>query len=399
MELAAPARRTTSASAVPEPDLKVGVGMATVGFYIAGLGAVLIVLAGDLGTTPEALAWVGSVFGVGLLAVALAGPALLRHGRYPVLAGGALALAAGSAVVALSFALPVIAVGAVLQALGAAALLLVSPTLLTGPSAATRLTRVNAAASTAGVLAPLALGALVAVGIAGRLAILAVVPPMLFLAWGSVLAHRAETDGRAEAGASADGAPGGGSGHGSGHGPSRATVARRWLTMVLAVAVEFCFAVWGVARLVDSGLDTGAAAALGAAFPIGMAIGRIAGPQVIARVPAVPAGAAATAVGTVLVVAGTGPAAVIAGLCVAGLGVATLYPVTLAHLMATPGLSPAHGASLGAVASGTAIIVAPAGLATLAGVVDLRLAFLVTIPLLAALVALDYRRPVAQRTA
>ena len=65
----------------------------------------------------------------------------------------------------------------------------------------------------------------------------------------------------------------------------------------------------------------------------------------------------------------------------------------LSRLMAVPGLPPSHGASLGALASATAIIVAPAALAALSGSIDLRLAFLVPIPLLLTLVLL-HGRPV-----
>jgi hypothetical protein len=79
------------------------------------------------------------------------------------------------------------------------------------------------------------------------------------------------------------------------------------------------------------------------------------------------------------------------GLAVAGLGVAPLYPVTLAALVATPGLSPARLSAVGALASGTAILVAPAGLAVLARALDLRTAYLITLPLLAVLFALSRR--------
>ena len=165
-----------------------------------------------------------------------------------------------------------------------------------------------------------------------------------------------------------------------------------WLRVVLAVAVEFCFVVWAVARLVATGLPTATAALLGSAFPIGMAVGRAIGPiHWRDWSPVVPAGALAAA-GTLLVSLFDVPAAVAVGLVVAGLGVALLYPVTLAALVAIPGLSPARLAAIGALASGTAILLAPAALAVLARVVDLRTAYLITLPILAALFILS-RRP------
>jgi MFS family permease len=96
-------------------------------------------------------------------------------------------------------------------------------------------------------------------------------------------------------------------------------------------------------------------------------------------------------IGTGLGSLGGDPWTVTAGLGVAGLGIAMLYPVTLARLVATPGLAERHSASLGAFASGTAILAAPALLATLSGVASLRIAFLLPIPLLALLVALPVR--------
>ena len=174
--------------------------------------------------------------------------------------------------------------------------------------------------------------------------------------------------------------------------PAAGTVARRWAAVVLAVSVEFCFTIWAVARLAAAGLAPGTAAALGTAFPIGMALGRLAGPALIGRIPVVPIGAAITAAGALVVVAAGGPAAITAGLVAAGAGVATLYPVALAGLVATPRLRATHAASLGALASGTAVLAAPATLARLADVVDLRLTFLITLPLLAALLLVRHRQ-------
>ena len=165
-----------------------------------------------------------------------------------------------------------------------------------------------------------------------------------------------------------------------------------WLRIVLSVAVEFCFVVWAVARLVAAGLPTATAALLGSAFPIGMAVGRVIGPiHWRGWSPVVPSGVFAV-VGTLLVSLFDVPAVVAIGLVVAGIGVAPLYPVTLAARR-DPGLSPARLAAIGAMVSGVAILVAPAALALLARAVgNLRTAYLITLPLLAALFALS-RRP------
>jgi hypothetical protein len=103
------------------------------------------------------------------------------------------------------------------------------------------------------------------------------------------------------------------------------------------------------------------------------------------------AGCLTAAAGTGLVYASQSPVTVTAGLAIAGLGTAVLYPVTLAQFVDTPGLAPRHSASLGALASGAAILAAPTLLAALDGVLNLRVAFLLPIPVLAALLVLTPR--------
>ena len=394
------------------PDVQLAIVLAAMGFYVASVGIVIVVLAEDLGLPVESLSWMGSIFGVALILGALVGPAILRRGPSQVLAVSTVTVALGFVLIALAPTLPVVAVGAALQSLGATGVVLVIPTLLTGPTADARLTRVNAVSSAVGVLAPLLIGVLIGFGINGRLALLATVPPLLLTAVVALRNGRAASAvsippaPRASASATPESAPSATSANPAtpapgDAGPARAvvvgrpgfgTMLRRWLPITLAVSAEFSFVVWSVARLVDAGLDTGRAATVGAAFPIGMALGRVVGPWVMRRVPAVPLGTSVAAVGTVLVVASSSWVVIAAGLVLAGLGVATLYPVTLVNLMRTPGLSQSMGSSLGALASGVAITVTPTGLALLAGVVDLRLAYLVVLPLLGA-TALLYGRP------
>jgi hypothetical protein len=256
--------------------------------------------------------------------------------------------------------------GGLLIGLGGALLVLLAPLLLSGPTAAARLTKVNAVGSATGILAPLAIGGLDSLGPTGRWAMLAAVPPFLVLI---VIAAPARSE------QSLDPTPGG-------EGSPWLSVFRGWSRVVLAVAVEFCFVVWSVARLVDAGLPVAVAALLGSAFPIGMAVGRSIGPiHFRGWSPLVPAGLLALT-GSLLVSLFGSPAIVVAGLLLAGLGVAPLYPLTIAELVATPGFRPVRLAALGALASATAIFAAPSILAALATVVDLSKAFLITVPVL-----------------
>jgi MFS family permease len=396
-------------------EVRIGIALSAMGFVLAGLGACVAILARDLDEPPARLALLSSGFAVGLLVVALIGPRLLRSWSIPtVLAFGSVICAIGAVMIAVAPVYAVVIAGGLCVGLGGALLVLVAPLLLNGPTAATRLSRVNAVASGVGILAPLTIGAVDAVGPSGRLAMLAAAPPLVLLALftrtragkpASLRADRlvslphshASEHAPAEPAPMAvliDSAPAVGLGR-----KWRGRVGRQvvvdvgigWLRVVLSVSVEFCFVVWAVARLVATGLPTATAALLGSAFPIGMAAGRAIGPiRWRGWSPVLPSGALA-ACGTLMVSLFDTPAIVALGLVVAGLGVAPLYPVTLASLVATPGLSSARLSAVGALASGTAILLAPAVLAVLARAVDLRTAYLVTLPLIAVLFLLSRR--------
>ncbi|HRA75922.1 MAG TPA: MFS transporter [Propionicimonas sp.] len=367
-------------------ELPVALGMANVGFYVASIGVVLVVLADELGKPAEELSWLGSAFGYGLVVMALAGPLLLRLGQRRVLVGTAVVLGAGSLLLAVVPGATAAYVGALLQGLGAAGIILVAPGLLQGPDAAVRLTRVNGVASLVAVSAPLLLGLAAMTGLGARLPLLLIAGSMVVL----VVVSRRIVEGPVAVATPSGAAPG----------SSWQLTLRRWLALVCSVSVEFAFVVWGVARLTATGLDPGWAAVVGASFQVGMALGRLAGPRLIARLPMVLVGAVLAGAGTLVVVLSSSWPLVGVGQFLAGFGIATLYPITLARLMATPGLRPELGASLGALASGTAIMLAPTALAGLALVMDLRLAFLVPLPVLAALLLLHReRRPVGVASA
>jgi MFS family permease len=397
-------------------EVRIGIALSAMGFVLAGLGACVAILARDLDEPTGRLALLSSGFAVGLLIVAVVGPPMLRRwAMSTVLALGSVLCAIGAVLIAVAPAYVVAIAGGLFVGLGGALLVLVAPLMLNGPTAASRLSRVNAVASGTGILAPLAIGTLDGLGPSGRLAMIAAAPPLILLA---VLTRRRTTppaDPTPQASASpADYAPRQpsdsvqeqevvavliDSAPAVGLGRKWRRVGRRvvmdvgvgWLRVVLAVSVEFCFVVWAVARLIATGLPTPTAALLGSAFPIGMAVGRAIGPiQVRSWSPIYPSSLLA-ACGTLLVSLFDVPAVVALGLVVAGLGVAPLYPVTLASLVATPGLSSARLAAVGALASGTAILIAPAILAVLARVLDLRTAYLITLPLLAVLFLLSRR--------
>jgi len=379
-------------------ELQIATALSAMGFLLTGLGACVAVLARDLHEPAARLALLPSAFAVGLLVIAAVGPRMLQFlSITAMLSIGSVVCALGGVLLALAPTYVVAIAGGLCIGLGGALLVLVAPLMLDGPTAAARLSRVNAVASATGILAPLAIGGLDSLGPTGRLALLAAVPPLLILA--AVTARQAQATAplperhvdRPSARLPAPHIERPASRSASVRSVA-AAVSLGWLRVVLAVGVEFCFVVWAVARLLATGLPLATAALLGSAFPIGMAVGRAIGPIHIGRwSPVVPGGLLAV-LGTLFVSLFDTPAAVTIGLVIAGAGVAPLYPVTLAALVATPGVNPTRLSAIGALASGTAILLAPGALAALARVADLRTAYLVTLPLIALLITLT-RRP------
>ncbi|MFI6515327.1 MFS transporter [Spirillospora sp. NPDC050679] len=390
-----------------------GVAQAGLGFTVNSLGACLVLLSADLGTPPEELAWLSSSFGLGLLVVGAVGRWALASGLQLVLLVSALATAVGTALLAVSPSAPPAAAGALLLGLGAAGFVLVTPALLSGPGAAASLSRANAAASVSALFGPLAIGAVAVAGYSGRLALLIAVPALLFLAadtrpfrFGAERA--ADVDSSATALVAADtgssaaalrtAAPPSSRTHtgpavvvpqAPDDPPSVRRAVGAWATIVLAVSVEFCFTIWSTVRLQGTGLSAGGAATAATAFLVGMAAGRLAAPRLIVRgTPVVPVGCLLAAAGTAVVALTNAPVPVTAGLVLAGLGVAPFYPVTLARFVQLPGLGSTSSAAYGALASGTAVLAAPAALAALGAALDLRVAYLVAVlPLIVVLAA------------
>ncbi|MEU6250297.1 MFS transporter [Glycomyces sp. NPDC047010] len=342
------------------------------GFLVSSFGPYLAGIAVELDRPRGELVWLTMMFGAGLVLAAAIGPAVLRTGAGLVMRVACGVITVGAVAMAVTPDLRIAGPGSVLVGVGCAAIALATPSLLRGPGAAKRIALAVGVSSAAGVLAPLAFGALETAGVAGRWALLAAVPVLL-----TGVVHRT-VRGVGEAAVE------------RGHVPV-GPASLGWLRIVLSVGCEFCFVVWGVARLVDTGVPLGTASALGASFGIGMAAGRLVGTRFVDRSWAVGAAVAVTMAGTVVVYLGQDPVTVTVGIAVASLGIAPLYPIMLGSLVNIPGLTSRHSASIGSLASGTAILAAPAALGWLDGQIGLREAFLLPIPLLLVLLLLTRR--------
>jgi hypothetical protein len=359
-------------------------GQASIGFLLSSLGPCLVLLSRDLAVPRGRLSWVSGGFGAGLLLVGLTGERLLRLGTWRMVRISAVAVALGGLLLALAFALPLAQAGALVLGIGAAGVVLVCPVILAGPGAAAQLTFATAVSSVAGIVSPLLLSAAEASLGHGRLALLLPVPALLWLATTrrpASLPAQAAAPARPRARLA---------------GRSRLAAARAWVTLMFAVSPEFFFVVWGAARMQDSGLGPAGAAAGAAAFPVGMALGRLLVPRLIGRLPVVAAGVALALAGALLCAAPVGPALATAALALAGLGISPLYPMLADQLMRTPGLDLGRGSALAALGSGVAVLGAPLALNALASAVTLRLGFLAAVPLLLLVLVLRRRERLAR---
>ena len=158
--------------------------------------------------------------------------------------------------------------------------------------------------------------------------------------------------------------------------------------VAVGVAVEFCPVYFGAELLTTDGLRTGQAATAMSGFYLGILGGRVGAAWLTRRagraVPLLYASLTVTIAGFLLFWLATQPALAITGLFVCGLGVANLYPLSLAlALAAAPGNEDAANARI-QVLGGMFVIVAPYLLGSLADDLGLRAAFTIEPVLIAA---------------
>jgi MFS family permease len=354
------------------------------GFYnylLSGLGPLMPSLREELRLPYTIASLHFSAFAVGMILAGLIGDRVVRrYGRKTVFWTGATGLVAGTAALTI-FHIPVLTVGSVLMmgAVGSLVLFLI-PAILAdrhGENRAVAIVEANILSAITGAMAGLliGLGEQTPAGWRRALLLSLVIPLFLALRFGRVALPAAHQTG------------------------ARRDVAARlppaywafWFTVVLAVGTEFSLIFWGADFLVAAGLSTSAAATTVSLFLWGIVAGRIAGRQVTQRMPTdrllLLALGVAGAGFFVYWLAPATPATVL-GLFVAGIGVANLFPLTVAlALGAAPGQSNEAGARL-TFASGTAILAAPLLLGALADAAGIRLAYgVVPIFILGALIA------------
>jgi fucose permease len=356
--------------------------LACLGYLLNGLGVVLPQLRDELGLSRAEVATYPSAFALGLLGVGVVGERVARAlGRRALpaalAAGGAGALLLASGVDRL-----LSAAGALLLGVGGAGLVQLVPAGLRaehGQLAAVAIGEANATASATSVLAPLLVAASLRAGTGWRAGYLVLPLAGVALLLASLRRPRGSAAADAGAGRRPDPSP-------------PAAFLGHWLDVLLVVSVEFCLVFWAADYLHSQrGFASDAAASGAALFLLGMAAGRAAALPLTRLLP-VPArllaAAAALAVAGFALLWAVDQALVsAAGLLLAGLGVAMLYPVALAEALAAWPADPDRAAARCALASGLAIGGAPLLLGALADAAGLRTAFLLTPLLLLAVLA------------
>ncbi len=159
-----------------------------------------------------------------------------------------------------------------------------------------------------------------------------------------------------------------------------------WAALVAAVSVEFCMIFWSADYLETTlGMPKAGAAQAVSLFLGGMVLGRLAGGLFGVRVGVnrfVTLSLLVAAAG--FVIYWTAPTALVGmlGLFVTGLGVASLYPLTLALAIGSAGPGTVQASAFASLASGVAIFSLPLVLGRLADAVGIHGAYIIVLLLL-----------------
>lgn len=323
VEVGQPPQIEAAAFVRDAPTVLAYAALASYTFWLYAFGPSLSLLRDELHFSYTLLGVYSALWAVGA-ALSGAGFALAarRLSRPALLWGSALTAVVGAGLYALGSGVPVTLLGAGLLGMAGTTLLTVLQAILSdrhGPRRDRALTEANVGAGACAVLAPLVLGGLAA-GPVGWRATFAI--PVVVLA-GLYLHFRRRPLPAASGGA-----------HGADVG--RLPLAS-WLFAALTaggIAVEFCLVYFGTEMLVDTGLSTAVAATALSSNFLGILVGRLAGAVVTRRpgrtVALLYASLAVTAVGFVLFWLTDQPVVAVVGLFVCGVGLANLYPLSVA---------------------------------------------------------------------
>lgn len=381
----------TTAVRPPRPTqlvLACYVAFAALGWFMNGFGSILPELEEDIGGWANVYPLLpGAVLTIwGLIVVRRRGGDAGPSNQAAAVIGGSIAMAVGLVVMGITRWLVISLIGALATSISAAYLVRLLPGVLaTLRSSDTEraMMRSNAYSSVAALVAPLAVGLSIALG-TGWLPGMAI--PIGVAAVAVAVTARPNL---------ADPPAARPDPHDDEVVPPLRVWWREFTVLAVSIMIEFCFVYFAATFLHDElDLSTAAAAAGAGAWGVGMAAGRFAlstWPPPRTVLPSV----ALIAVGFVLLWGIPVAAVAIAGIAIAGLGTSPLYPSRLTALLDRFPASPHEGSARGSLASGMALMAAPALMAGLRAVADVRVAYLAVPALIVVLVGLTLGRRTA----
>jgi fucose permease len=345
------------------------------GYFLYAFNPTVALVRDENGWSRSVASLIGALFALGAIVGGLvAGRLVRRFGRGALMRLGSSFIVLGLLVYAAGGGLPVLLLGAFVASLGGTFVMVGGNAFLTdhhGTASPRAMTEAHGLATLAGLVGPLAIGGLVAVGLGWRAGLL--VSCVLLIGVELVRGRNLEVyDG-----------PHGHPDDQPGHAPRGPLPRRFWPALVVfscAVAVEFSLTLWGSDLLRDrAGLGEAAAAAALVTIVGGMAVGRLGGGPVVTRYGAervLRGTIVLTFAGFVIAWLSASPVPMLVGLAVTGVGLGLQSPLAIGRVLTTTDGQVDRGSGLTSVAAGLASGIAPFVLASVADALSVRTAFL-----------------------
>lgn len=359
----------------------------TWGWFLYGFSPAVPLIAAEQGISRGQAGLHGTAMAVGTIITGLvSAPIAQRFGRKNQLLAGAVFLCVGVVLLLTGVGLAATLLGAFVTAIGGNLTISGAQPALSvhqGAAGPAAVTEANAMGAMIGLLAPLALGLAVSLGLGWRPAVALVV---LLAIGAALLLLPMRADGALGRGRVSRAVPAPVASAAGAAADARAQRAFTptfwffWVALLCGVAIEFATTFWASDLLVQrTGAPAGLAAASISALVAGMTVSRlIVGPMSMRRAPEklLLVGFATAGAGWALFWLATSPWVAVAGLVLAGLGYGTHYPLAISLTLRASDGRPDQAQARASVGTGAAVAVAPFLLGTLADSFGAHLAFL-----------------------